>query len=258
MNKPSLLVSEGDGGSRAPLIEAGTYLGICYGIIHVGNSPDTYNGETYMKNRLRLLFEIPSETHVFDEERGAEPRVMSKEFTFVISDNSHLKKDLQSWRGKPFTPEELKGFNIFNVIGAPCMLSISVKTSKKSNREYNLINGISKVMKGLDVPNLHQELLMCHYDYKQPEFHFSAVWDKLPKYIRAEIKKTEEYAAAVEVARSESGHYTEQIANAILATVEDETEENSQEAPKQQQAAAPQKQAEPNSDPVSDDDVLPF
>ena len=64
-----------------------------------------------------------------------------------LSEKANLRKDLESWRGKAFTAEELKGFDIEKLIGVNAMASIIHNQS--GDRTYANISSISKLMKGL-------------------------------------------------------------------------------------------------------------
>jgi hypothetical protein len=53
------------------------------------------------------------------------PFLVRKRFTASLHEKSNLHRDLKSWRGRAFTPQELAGFDIENVLGASCQLLIS-------------------------------------------------------------------------------------------------------------------------------------
>ncbi|GEM_PF-4521665 len=36
-----------------------------------------------------------------------------------------LRRDLENWRGRPFTREELRGFDLFKVLGTACQLMVT-------------------------------------------------------------------------------------------------------------------------------------
>jgi len=130
------------GGSH---IEAGTYPAVCSGVVDLGLQKTDFNGEQFEKLQVMLMWELPTERIEIDGED--KPRQMSKTFTFSTSDKSTLRKYLKNWRGRDFSAEELKDFDLKNVIGAPCMLTI-VDTDKGSSR----IDGVSKAVKGMDIP----------------------------------------------------------------------------------------------------------
>jgi hypothetical protein len=65
-------------------IEAGSYPARCYSMIEMGTNEETYQGAAKMVNKVRITWELPTEMQVFKEERGPEPRVISKEFSLSM------------------------------------------------------------------------------------------------------------------------------------------------------------------------------
>ena len=55
-----------------------------------------------------------------------------------------LRKDLQTWRGREFTAEELRGFELKNVLGAWAMISV-IKAMGANGKEYTNIANINSV-----------------------------------------------------------------------------------------------------------------
>ena len=81
------------------------------------------------------MWELPTET--VEVEDRTETRVLSKQYTCSLSDTASLRKDLDSWRGRRFTDEELKGFDLRNIVGVPCQLSI---TNEERNGKTSFCN----------------------------------------------------------------------------------------------------------------------
>ena len=63
--------------TREP-VPAGVFPARCYKLQHFGTVPDTYMGEHKMVNKLRIDWELPTETKVFDPEKGEQPLSISK------------------------------------------------------------------------------------------------------------------------------------------------------------------------------------
>ena len=104
----------------------GQHIGVCYKIIDQGSRNETYprdaepnSDNTKKRKTLGVTWEIP-------EQKMADGRPMSisKTYTASLNENSTLYKDLVTWRGKSFTKEELEGFDIDKMIGAPANLEI--------------------------------------------------------------------------------------------------------------------------------------
>ncbi|WP_396954015.1 phage replication initiation protein, NGO0469 family [Neisseria gonorrhoeae] len=60
---------------------------------------------------------------------------------------SQLATDLKSWRGRDFTPEERDNFDLRNILGKPCLLSIAHQESSDGKTTYANISAISNKMK---------------------------------------------------------------------------------------------------------------
>ena len=145
-----LIVKEGQSFDPVP---EGVHQGVCYSIIDVG----TQYSETFSKSSHQciIIWEIPSERIEIerDGERVDLPRVVSKKYTLSLSDRANLRKDLESWRGRSFTSEELQGFDVHKLLGANCMIQIIHKT--KDGRTYANISAILPLYKGM--PKLEPE-----------------------------------------------------------------------------------------------------
>jgi hypothetical protein len=76
----------------------------------------TKDGSPVEQRKIRLTFELPTELKVFDEEKGEQPTVLGKKYTLSLSEKAFLRKDLESRRGKQFTEEEMKGFDIAKLV----------------------------------------------------------------------------------------------------------------------------------------------
>jgi hypothetical protein len=122
--------------TKSDPVPAGTHHAVCYGVIAVGTQPSE---KFTPRPKIIVCFEIPSERITIKDQDL--PRGISKRYTLSLNDKSNLRKDLQSWRGKPFTPTELDGFDVSKVIGSNCL--ISVLHSDRAGAVYADISGIS-------------------------------------------------------------------------------------------------------------------
>ena len=135
---------------------------------------------------------MPTELYEFGEERGAEPRLVSKEFTLSLNEKANLRKFLKAWRGKDFTPEELEGFDISNLIGAPGVATITHHKSANGNTYLEIAN-VSKLMKGQECPPAISEPIVFGYDPFDP-----TLLEKLPDFITEKIMTSQEYTALMD------------------------------------------------------------
>jgi hypothetical protein len=178
------------GGVLAP---AGNHVARCYAMIDLGTSPDDYQGQPRIVHKVQVKWELPNATHVFKEGESAKPFSVSKEYNLSMNEKANLRLDLQSWRGKPFTEEEAKSFDITKVLGAACMLNVIVKTSK-SGKEYNEVTSITPIPKDPQGKPLFEVPPQVN-----PTFEFSfeqfdqAKLASLPDWIQNKIKGSFEY-----------------------------------------------------------------
>ncbi len=52
------------------------------------------------------------------------PAVIGSRFTSSLSPKALLRQHLESWRGRPFTEQELMGFDLINLLGVPALISV--------------------------------------------------------------------------------------------------------------------------------------
>lgn len=58
-----------------------------------------------------------------------EPMLVSEFYTWSLHQKAKLRKHLEAWRGRKFTPEEMKEFDVEKIVGVPCQLHITQRTT---------------------------------------------------------------------------------------------------------------------------------
>lgn len=132
---------------------AGTHSARCYQVIDIGTQKTEYQGDVKYLQKIILSFETPDE-----KMQDEKPFIIHQEYTASFGDKANLRQHLESWRGKPFTPEELQGFDISKLLNQPCVITVVHKTSGSGNT-YAKITGIGKPMKGMVVQEATNPLL---------------------------------------------------------------------------------------------------
>lgn len=183
------IYAENNGGGNLEPVAAGNYVARCYSMIHIGTVQDVINGQSKLVNKVRLTFELPTETKEFREGEGPKPYSIGKDFTLSMNEKATLRKMLESWRGKSFTEEEAKRFDVTKLLGIPCMINVIHKTSK-TGKNYAEIASITPMPKGYECP-----------PQVNPSFEFSyepfyqAKFDTLPDWIKDRVRSSIEYVA---------------------------------------------------------------
>lgn len=183
------------------LIPPGTYLARCYAMYDLGTHDDEYQGRQKKTHKVRITWELPTETRVFKEEKGEQPFSISKEFTLSMAEKANLRAFLTSWRGKPFSADEASAFDITKLLGVPCQISIIHETGKKDpSRMYERISAISPLMKGVTCPPQVNETFVFSLEQFDPN-----VFTALPDWLKDKIRESDEYkamSAPIEVTHS--------------------------------------------------------
>jgi hypothetical protein len=122
------------------------HLARCYRIVDIGTQKTEYQGQIKHQQKVMMQFEVHGEDdngNPMVTSKG-EPLSISKNFSLSLAEKATLRKDLQAWRGREFTPEELRGFELKNVLGAWCMLTVA-KAIGNNGKEYTNIISINPV-----------------------------------------------------------------------------------------------------------------
>lgn len=120
----------------------GVHAAVCVDEIDLGLIPNRFDPESDPVPTVRLVWQIAEEMD------GGKPYLIKKDYRASLHEKAGLRKELQSWRGREFTADELAGFDLEAVVGAPCVLNIVEKTSKKGKKFAN-IAGVMPLPKGM-------------------------------------------------------------------------------------------------------------
>lgn len=195
------IYAENKGGDFV-LIPAGNHVARCYGMIDIGTVKEEqgiYAGKE--SHKVRISWETPLECHDFG--KGLQPFAIHKEFTISMNEKATLRKFLQSWRGKEFSEDEAKRFDITKLLGVPCMLNVIHKTSASGNT-YADISSVGTLPKGfvcVDQVNPRMELTYDNWN--------QGLFDSLPDFIKDKMKKSKEFAAMVSPGHTETSQEPE-------------------------------------------------
>jgi len=176
-----------EGGYKRKLVSPGMHIAVCYQIVDLGTSLDYYNN---MSHKVQLGWEILDEAYEVEKENEKQEYnfLVYKEYTASLGENTNLRKDLESWRSKDFTAQELKGFELKNILGIPCQLNIKIKTSAKGN-EYPLVLSVNPIGKN-EVPKGNKDLFYLGFD--EDPYNIE-LFKTLPEFLQERIEKSDEW-----------------------------------------------------------------
>lgn len=121
---------------------AGVHQAVCVDVIDQGWHPNPFK-EGATQHKIDLAWQI-------DELRDDMKRfVLYKRYTLSLHEKATLRHDLESWRGRAFTLDELLGFDVETVIGANGLINVQHKTSADGTRIYANVVSVMPLLKGM-------------------------------------------------------------------------------------------------------------
>jgi len=140
--------SSGKEFDKFPLPEAGTTQAVCCGVWDLGMQESTFNGETKIRHKVVIAWELDQLIEAPESEYNGKPYMLSKTYTLSLFENAALKKDLESWRGKSFSQDEIdNGFDIETLYGINCLIGVAHVT--KGEKTYANVSAILPPTKGM-------------------------------------------------------------------------------------------------------------
>lgn len=187
------IIAKSEGTIKRELTPEGNHIARCVQMIHIGTSEHDYGkGGVKRQDKVRLVWELPEEKYTYtkDDVEHEVCFMIGKEYTLSMHEKASLRKDLQSWRGKAFSEDEAKEFDVTKLLGVACMLNVIHVT--KGDSTYANIGSISTMPKSVKAPAQVGESIEFNFTDK---FH---VLVDLPEWLQDKIKESDEYAEALE------------------------------------------------------------
>jgi len=187
----ALVATDAGGGTPREPIPAGIQTAICWSIYDVGTQSYEFEGNMIIQRKIIIIWEVPAHRPKIEKD-GVEkdlPMVISEEYTLSLNEKANLRKALESWRGKVFTLEELKGFDLRNVMGKTCQLQI-IHKPKKNGDIFAKIQNVLPAPEGVTLKN--PENPPVYYDMEENKFDFPP--EMLP-WVFKKIQLSAEYVA---------------------------------------------------------------
>lgn len=160
----------------------GTSVARCIKIIDIGTQKGEYQGKATSKRQCIIGWELPNDM-MSEGEHNGQPFTVSKFYTASLGEKANLRRDLQNWRGREFTEEELNGFDSRNILAKPCMLSLTANEKGKVR-----VTGVMALPKGMQVPPQINKSTYFSLDTFD-----AAVFDALSDGIKKMVQASPEY-----------------------------------------------------------------
>jgi len=178
----AIIATDNGGGGDFKPVPQGTHLAICNMVVDLGKQRKEWQGQERVRPEIFIRWELPNERLEWTDKDGHPkegPMVIGQTYTLALNDRANLRRDLEAWRGRAFTPDELKGFDVAKLLGKPCM--VTVTHNEKQGRIYANVSGVAGLPKGIEKPE-RTEIDPILYDDEHPD-----AWNHLPEWLQKKI-----------------------------------------------------------------------
>lgn len=185
-----------DSGTSFERCPPGMHLARCYRIVDLGTQRTEYMGQTKYLRKVMLGWEIHGTTDSGKPLKMADgrPFAIFKNYTLSWSEKANLRLDLQSWRGKPFSQEEMRRFDLKNVLGAWCMLNIIERPGRDAGKVYSNVDGVTPVPSMIKQNGLPEAVNPNEmFNLNEPDWD---MFDKFSEHLKKKIIASPEFDKA--------------------------------------------------------------
>ena len=175
----SIVAKGGEKSSSFPSVSVGVHKSRCIKVIDLGTQKNDFEGNITWKRQILVIWEVPEQTS-----ETSEPLTISKFYTLSLHEKSNLGIDLTSWRGRPFSETEKKGFDISKLIGHTCLLNVI------QGNKNNKIGSIMPLPKGDKIAEQYHTGVV--FDLEKYQKGQKEIFNQLSEGIRNIILRSKE------------------------------------------------------------------
>jgi hypothetical protein len=181
-------IAKDSGGGNFKRVPAGVFIGRCYSLIDLGTQLTDGQYGQKQQHKIRIGWELFGDDEegnplTVDVDGTEMPMTISKSYTVSLHEKANLRRELAAWRGKDFTDEEAKSFDVSKLVGAYCM--INVTTSETNGKTYSNVAGITPLpgaLKNAKPAPVHEQVL---FNMDEPDMEvFATFHEKLQEAIK--------------------------------------------------------------------------
>ena len=196
-------IASDSGGSNFKRVPSGAFIGRCYSLIDLGTQHSEGQYGPKDQHKIQIGGELFGEDDdgqppTVEYEGNTMPMTIKKSYTVSLHEKSGLRRDLASWRGRDFTDEEAKAFDISKLMGAYCM--VNVTTSENNGKTYSNVAGLTKLptaLKDAKPAPVHGNIL---FDMDNPDM---ALFEGFHEKLQEAIKRAPEWKGSKSAATSD-------------------------------------------------------
>lgn len=188
-------IASDNGGGDFKRVPSGVYIGRCYSLIDMGTQLVNSQYGEKLQHKIRIAWELFGEDEsgnplTISIDGKEMPMTISKNYTVSLHEKAALRKDLAAWRGRDFTDDEAKAFDVSKLIGAYCMVNCT--QSETNGKTYTNVAGLTplpgalknnkpepvhaNIIFDLDAPNM--DIFATFHEKLQDAIKSSPEWAK--------------------------------------------------------------------------------
>ena len=208
----TLIVSAKPEATIEPVPE-GLHNAVCVGLYDVG----TIYNERFdsVQRKLIITWDLPDLPSVeIERGEGKEkmPRCLYRRFTLSLAELAHLRRVLESWRGRRFSDDELSGFDLTKLLGKPCQLQV-MHQAGKDGRIFANVENVLPTPKGAIVAAETEPAMFSVSKLEKAELP-----DWLPAWVGKLVKESREWE---KLSHNGNPTHAASVAEELSATEED-------------------------------------
>lgn len=114
----AILASENSSSTFTPH-PAGNFASVCVDVDDLGMIEVTWQNQKKTQHKVDIWWYCG-----LQDAENDRPLLVRRRFTLSLSEKGNLRPFLENWRGKKFTAEELKGFDLEKLLNVPAFLQV--------------------------------------------------------------------------------------------------------------------------------------
>lgn len=197
------IMAKDSGGKDFKKVSPGCHFAICNMVVDCGLQ-EGFSGKP--QHKVYLRWEVPDERVEYDKDgkHHEGPCSIGSLYTLSLSEKANLRKVLENWRGKPFTLEELKGFDIVAILGKPCQIMVQHSEDGKYANVTGVMGPSREQKERARTARAENELI----SYSLEE-HSAERFNKLPNWLKEKIESRMEEPTEGQPSSAQSSSQTE-------------------------------------------------
>ena len=148
------ILAKDSGGGDFVNAPAGAHPAVCCDVVDLGVMKVVYGGKEKQQHKIRIVWQLE------EMDPNGKPFRVQKRYTLSLHEKAQLRKDLESWRGRPFEEADLKdGFDVEKLLSVGCFLNVIHEI--KDQKTYANVTAIMRLPKGVETPTVRDYVRVC-------------------------------------------------------------------------------------------------